>query len=252
MLGRPLSYKTFSENILIIWKLADRYNIVDLDENKYLVKFVKQDDYLRALLGGPWLVMGHYLTVYPWTPYYTWETQELTIVATWVRFFGMPLHVSLGNAREMINKNSLKGPGSKFNVLDSSEDNEDDIVQCEGTSYVGPVANHNKSDKGVKFFATLPFPTPSSLGPSVDRVSFSFFWVVWRQLPAPNPASAKPSTFSSSTGTNGTKKSYKVAAVTLDISHVQSMDTKIDYDETTHKEQSGMEMSFEKETISNA
>lgn len=42
--------------------------MVDLEASYYVVRFRSKKNYDHVLLGGPWLVLGHYLTVTKWRP----------------------------------------------------------------------------------------------------------------------------------------------------------------------------------------
>ncbi|KAK6263504.1 hypothetical protein SCA6_018938 [Theobroma cacao] len=92
LLGLPISYKVLCDWIISLWSPKGQYKVVDLDEENFLVNFSLEEDYLKALLDGPWMVQGQYLIVKPWSPFYHRETQDLTAVAAWIRFPGMPLH----------------------------------------------------------------------------------------------------------------------------------------------------------------
>lgn len=73
MLGRPIDYKALSNRIESLWGLTGAYKIVDLDNNYFLVKLASQDDYNKVIMGGPWMVYGHYLVVQPWSRDFSME-----------------------------------------------------------------------------------------------------------------------------------------------------------------------------------
>ncbi|MBA0817652.1 hypothetical protein Gohar_021748 [Gossypium harknessii] len=41
---------------------------MDLENDFFLVRFQDENDYNKALVGGPWVIFGRYLTVRPWSP----------------------------------------------------------------------------------------------------------------------------------------------------------------------------------------
>ncbi|KAI9089167.1 hypothetical protein K1719_029446 [Acacia pycnantha] len=47
-------------------------------------------DYHNALLTGPWMIFGHYLTVQPWTPYFKPHEHVVNQVIGWVRLSKLP------------------------------------------------------------------------------------------------------------------------------------------------------------------
>ncbi|KAJ4837044.1 hypothetical protein Tsubulata_025984 [Turnera subulata] len=59
--------------------------VVDLENNFYFVRFQSRYDYLRALTDGPWIVLGHYLTVEPWKPQFNPITHKVTSIVGWVQ-----------------------------------------------------------------------------------------------------------------------------------------------------------------------
>ena len=91
LLGRTIGYKVLSNKIEDLWKPSHGYRIIDLDNNYYMVKFDDMENYSNALLKGPWSIMGHYLTVHPWNPSFMTNDKDLSAIAAWVRFPGLPI-----------------------------------------------------------------------------------------------------------------------------------------------------------------
>ncbi|KAI8020598.1 putative ribonuclease H protein [Camellia lanceoleosa] len=46
-----------------VWCLQQHFDMVDVGKGYYLICFACKADYLHVLLDGPWIVLGHYLTV---------------------------------------------------------------------------------------------------------------------------------------------------------------------------------------------
>lgn len=65
--------------------------LVALDNDFFLVKFFSVDDYEYAKLGGPWMVMDHYLMVKDWVPNFDPATDETRKLIVWVRFPDLPV-----------------------------------------------------------------------------------------------------------------------------------------------------------------
>ncbi|KAH1031380.1 hypothetical protein J1N35_043554 [Gossypium stocksii] len=57
---------------------------------KLLGKKIGEDDYARALTEEPWIVFGHYLTVQPWTEYFSTSQPFPLNVVIWTRFPSVP------------------------------------------------------------------------------------------------------------------------------------------------------------------
>ena len=91
LLGRSIGYKLLSSKIKDLWQPRHGYKIIDLEKDYYMVKFDAMEDYQGALLKGPWSILGHYLIVQPWSPSFTTEDNDLSAIAAWVRFPGLPI-----------------------------------------------------------------------------------------------------------------------------------------------------------------
>ena len=74
-----------------IWSPNGDYMVVDLDNDYFMVKFDDEEDYSQALLNGLWTVFSHYLLVQPWNPSFSIDDINLSTVATWIRFLGLPM-----------------------------------------------------------------------------------------------------------------------------------------------------------------
>lgn len=92
ILGRFIRQETLYGKIMNMWKPSGRLKLTELEGGCYMAKFDNSDDYHRAVLGGPWVVFGHYLTVHPWEPSISPLNLEITSVFGWVRLPGLPYH----------------------------------------------------------------------------------------------------------------------------------------------------------------
>lgn len=92
VLGRFVRYTALYTKISALWKPSSGFRLIELDEGCFLVKLFSNDDYQNALLGGPWVVMGHYLTVHPWEPTISPQNLEIENVYGWVRLPSLPYH----------------------------------------------------------------------------------------------------------------------------------------------------------------
>ncbi|KAI8005960.1 hypothetical protein LOK49_LG07G02581 [Camellia lanceoleosa] len=66
LLGKSIGYKLLCTRVKILWGLQDEFNDIDLGNNYFLFKFSSLDDCAKVYLGGPWVIMDHYLTVCKW------------------------------------------------------------------------------------------------------------------------------------------------------------------------------------------
>ncbi|MBA0702641.1 hypothetical protein Goari_020437 [Gossypium aridum] len=71
LLGRKIGYRALSNRISSLWKPLTPIFIMDLENDYFLVKLQMEVDYIHALTEGAWIVYGYYLTVQPWTEYFS-------------------------------------------------------------------------------------------------------------------------------------------------------------------------------------
>ncbi|KAI9117862.1 hypothetical protein K1719_011277 [Acacia pycnantha] len=80
-------------------------DIFDLENDFYLVNFQHLDDYMGALIGGPWVISDAYLSVLRWKPEFNPKSEKIESLVAWVRFPELPAPLfdkkfllNLGNA----------------------------------------------------------------------------------------------------------------------------------------------------------
>ncbi|CAN1820219.1 Uncharacterized protein At4g02000 [Linum perenne] len=104
LLGKTIGYTYLCHRLHSMWKPAGSMHIVDLDRSCFLVKFTCEQDYFKALTGGPWMLLDHYLAVHQWDPSFRVTNELPKTMVAWVRFPHLPIHfyhgqvlTSLGN-----------------------------------------------------------------------------------------------------------------------------------------------------------
>ncbi|KAL4304484.1 hypothetical protein GQ457_10G003160 [Hibiscus cannabinus] len=85
-----IGYKALLNRIQAIWKPVGEIQVIDLENNYYLVKFSTVSDYEQALTGGPWTIYGSYLTVQPWSRSFSTTEKHPSQVVVWVRLPSLP------------------------------------------------------------------------------------------------------------------------------------------------------------------
>ncbi|CAL1407872.1 unnamed protein product [Linum trigynum] len=68
LLGQKVSFSYLCSQLRWMWRPVGKLDIMDLDEDAFLTTFDNDQDYLKALTGGPWIILDHYLIVYQWSP----------------------------------------------------------------------------------------------------------------------------------------------------------------------------------------
>ncbi|KAL8137311.1 hypothetical protein V2J09_003312 [Rumex salicifolius] len=54
-----------------------------------MVKFDDETDFMNVLVGGPWLVFGHYVVIKPWSPSFNPATDVVTTTPAWIRLIDL-------------------------------------------------------------------------------------------------------------------------------------------------------------------
>lgn len=67
-LEKSVSYRTLNQRLRDLWHLELGIDLTYLEEDYYVVRFFMRNDYMKVLEGGPWVILGHYLTVTRWKP----------------------------------------------------------------------------------------------------------------------------------------------------------------------------------------
>ncbi|PPR90713.1 hypothetical protein GOBAR_AA29972 [Gossypium barbadense] len=65
LLGWSIGYGALHNRISSLWKPSQPFHLMDIENRYFLVRFQCRVDYDLALIQGPWIVFGHYLTVQP-------------------------------------------------------------------------------------------------------------------------------------------------------------------------------------------
>ncbi|KAL4387446.1 hypothetical protein GQ457_09G020350 [Hibiscus cannabinus] len=84
----PYTVVRFSD--IALWKPTGEFQLIDLENDYFLVKFSVEGDYVNVLADGPWTIFGHYLTVQPWTREFSTSQEFPSHVLVWVRLPGLP------------------------------------------------------------------------------------------------------------------------------------------------------------------
>ncbi|KAL4388900.1 hypothetical protein GQ457_09G004750 [Hibiscus cannabinus] len=90
LLGRNIGFQTLLNRIHILWKPNGDLQLIDLDNNYFLVRVEDPRDYRKILTEGPWTIFGSYLTVQPWSRSFSTTEKYPTHVVVWVRLPGLP------------------------------------------------------------------------------------------------------------------------------------------------------------------
>ncbi|KAI9098542.1 hypothetical protein K1719_025167 [Acacia pycnantha] len=90
LLGRQLSYGFMQKKLRQLWERKGSIEVFDCENHFYLVNFQHTDDYMEALIGGPWVIADAYLNVARWRPEFNPKNERIDSVVAWVRFPDLP------------------------------------------------------------------------------------------------------------------------------------------------------------------
>lgn len=91
VLGKNFSLKIIAPRIKQAWQLQEDCELIDLDKGFFVARFFSRADYLKALEGGPWLVLGHYLMVSKWRPNFVPSDAGVATTRVWIRLTRVPI-----------------------------------------------------------------------------------------------------------------------------------------------------------------
>lgn len=77
LLGKTIGYSMMKEKLKRVWKPAGCFDIMDVDNGFYMVKFDLAADREKAISDGPWMLFDHYLAVTSWTPDFASPTAKV-------------------------------------------------------------------------------------------------------------------------------------------------------------------------------
>ncbi|XP_039063545.1 uncharacterized protein LOC120208315 [Hibiscus syriacus] len=90
LLGKKIGYKALINRIYALWNPIGNFNLIDLENDYFLVKFEYLEDYMRVLTEGPWMIYGSYLTVQPWSKNFSTSKKHPSQVIAWLRLPVLP------------------------------------------------------------------------------------------------------------------------------------------------------------------
>ncbi|KAI9074020.1 hypothetical protein K1719_044020 [Acacia pycnantha] len=90
LLGRSITYHDLRARTQALWQLKGSFQLIDMEGSFYFATFDREEDYTKALTGGPWMIFGAYLTVQPWSlDFDAKSSSAISKVVAWVRIPGL-------------------------------------------------------------------------------------------------------------------------------------------------------------------
>jgi hypothetical protein len=85
LLGKSLGYNTMKAKLELVWKLTGGFELMDVGNSYYMVKFNEVEDKNKVINGGPWIIYDHILAVSQWTPTFNAATATIDKTMVWIR-----------------------------------------------------------------------------------------------------------------------------------------------------------------------
>ncbi|KAI9072961.1 hypothetical protein K1719_045090 [Acacia pycnantha] len=114
LLGRQPSYGFMLKKLRQIWERKGSIDVFDLQNDFYLVKFQRSEDYMEALTGGPWVINDAYLNVSRWRPDFNPKNERIASVVAWVRLPDLP--APLFDKKFLLNLGNVIGKAIKLDI----------------------------------------------------------------------------------------------------------------------------------------
>ncbi|KAL4325829.1 hypothetical protein GQ457_11G022230 [Hibiscus cannabinus] len=87
---KSIGYRALKNRVHSLWSPIGELNIIDLDNEYYLIRFAMDADYDKVLSGGPWMKYDCYLTVQPWSRDFSTAASYPKQILSWLRLLGLP------------------------------------------------------------------------------------------------------------------------------------------------------------------
>lgn len=84
LLGENVDYMVMKNKLPSLWKLNRGMDIMDLGHGYFMVKLDYENDRVKAMEGGPWMMFVHYLVVTQWFPKFHPKHTKIDKTLVWV------------------------------------------------------------------------------------------------------------------------------------------------------------------------
>lgn len=92
VLGRHITIEALNRRLRELWRPQGSMLVLDLPKQFFMVRFEMEQDYLGAVTGGPWRVLGSILMVKAWSPSFDPMCDEIETTPVWVRISNLPVN----------------------------------------------------------------------------------------------------------------------------------------------------------------
>ncbi|KAJ1416228.1 Zinc finger, CCHC-type [Sesbania bispinosa] len=91
LLGKRMGLKYFHAHLIKLWRPRARLEVIDLDNEYFVIRFEDYDDLVHMLEDGSWMLADHYIVIQTWQPSFSPLTDDLRRVAVCIRVPNLPI-----------------------------------------------------------------------------------------------------------------------------------------------------------------
>nr|XP_033514387.1 uncharacterized protein LOC117279048 isoform X1 [Nicotiana tomentosiformis] len=88
--GRRILHQILKQKIQDLWKISEKFPLIDLGNDYFIVKLQKEENMNLILQKGPWFIYGNFLSIQRWQPNFVATEARQTYSAVWVRLPQVP------------------------------------------------------------------------------------------------------------------------------------------------------------------
>ena len=92
-LGINIRPSFMSQRIKIMWRPKGQIEVIDIGKSVFLFRFSMLDDLERALFGGPWFILDHYLMLTTWKPNFRPSMNPFSKLIVWIDSLSFQLNI---------------------------------------------------------------------------------------------------------------------------------------------------------------
>ena len=89
LLGKKLGFRIMKMKLANIWDLSGDFDLMDVDNGFFMVRFDLAVDREKVIGGGPWMIFDHYLAVSTWSRQFISPSAKVTKTLAWIRIPGL-------------------------------------------------------------------------------------------------------------------------------------------------------------------
>ncbi|KAI9078703.1 hypothetical protein K1719_039346 [Acacia pycnantha] len=83
LMGRKISYGFMVNKLRLLWARKGGIDVFDMENEFYLVNFQDNNDYMEAVIRGPWVDVDAYLNVARWRPDFNPKNAKIDSFVAW-------------------------------------------------------------------------------------------------------------------------------------------------------------------------